>query len=80
MGELAKRMVDRGLLERVEGAGRKVQHELTATGEELRKAGGDAVDGVLTESLGRLDADEREVLYRLLLKAAAPLDSGGSGA
>ncbi|GIF39585.1 hypothetical protein Axi01nite_38960 [Actinoplanes xinjiangensis] len=46
MGELAKRMVDRGLLERVEGAGRKVQHELTATGEELRKAGGEAVDGV----------------------------------
>jgi DNA-binding MarR family transcriptional regulator len=70
MGELAKRMVDRGLLERVEGSGRKVQHQLTATGDELRRAGGEAVDGVLTESLGQLSADERETLHRLLLKAA----------
>ena len=73
MGELAKRMVDRGLLDRVAGSGRKVQHRLTATGEELRRAGGEAVDGVLTESLGQLSPGERETLHELLRKAAAPL-------
>jgi DNA-binding MarR family transcriptional regulator len=70
MGELARRMVDRGLIERVEGPGRKVQHQLSAVGEELRQAGAEAVDSVLTDTLGRLGADERETLHRLLLKAA----------
>lgn len=65
------RMVDRGLLARVEGPGRKVRHQLTETGDELRRAGGEAVDGVLTESIGHLSADERETLHNLLLKAAA---------
>src|SRR3954469_1587039 len=49
MGELARRMTDRGLIERIEGPGRKVQHQLTPKGDELRQAGGDMVDGVLTE-------------------------------
>ena len=69
MGELAKRMVDHGLIERVEGAGRKVQHRLTPTGEKLRRAGGESADGVLAESLGHLSAAERETLHELLLKA-----------
>lgn len=72
MGELARRMADRGLIERIEGPGRKVQHQLTPTGDELRRAGGAAVDGVLAESLGRLDAGEQEILHELLLKAAGP--------
>jgi DNA-binding MarR family transcriptional regulator len=70
MGELAKRMVDRGLLERLEGPGRKVQHQLTASGEILRQAGANAVNEVLTESLGNLSAEEQKTLYNLLLKAA----------
>jgi DNA-binding MarR family transcriptional regulator len=70
MGELAKRMVDRGLLERLEGPGRKVQHQLTASGEALRQAGGNAVNEVLTESLGNLSTEEQKTLYNLLLKAA----------
>ncbi len=70
MGELARRMADRGLIERVEGPGRKVEHQLTADGDELRRAGADTVDGVLAESLGHLTAAERETLHRLLLKAA----------
>ena len=71
MGELARRMVDRGLIERMEGPGRKVQHRLTAAGDELRRAGGATADGVLAESLGHLSANEREILHELLLKAAA---------
>jgi DNA-binding MarR family transcriptional regulator len=69
MGELAKRMVDRRLIERLEGPGRKVQHRLTTEGDDLRQAGGQAVDSVLTESLGRLSADERDTLFELLRKA-----------
>jgi len=71
MGELAKRMVDRGLIERVEGPGRKVQHRLTPVGDELRRVGGELADSVLTESLGELSARERDTLYELLLKAMA---------
>jgi DNA-binding MarR family transcriptional regulator len=71
MGELAKRMADRGLIERVDGAGRKVQHQLTPTGHELRQAGGEVAEGVLVESLGRLSAEEQETLHELLLKAAS---------
>ncbi|SDS76927.1 DNA-binding transcriptional regulator, MarR family [Actinoplanes derwentensis] len=70
MGELAKRMVDRGLIERIEGPGRKVQHQLTPAGDELRQAGGATVDGVLAGSLGHLSDGERETLHQLLLKAA----------
>lgn len=71
MGELARRMVDRGLIERVEGPGRKVRHQLTRAGDDLRRAGGEMADGVLVESLGELSAGERETLYELLLKAAS---------
>lgn len=71
MGELARRMVDRGLIERVEGPGRKVRHQLTWAGDDLRRAGGEMADGVLAESLGELSAGERETLHELLLKATA---------
>ena len=72
MGELARRMVDLGLIERVEGPGRKVQHRLTPAGEERRRAGAAAADDVLAESVGRLSPGERESLYELLRRAAEP--------
>lgn len=72
MGELARRMTDRGLIERVEGPGRAVRHQLTPAGDDLRRAGGDAVDSVLTETVGRLTTRERDTLHELLLKAAEP--------
>ncbi|WP_249998407.1 MarR family winged helix-turn-helix transcriptional regulator [Actinoplanes sp. M2I2] len=70
MGELARRMVDRGLIERLEGPGRRVRHRISPTGDELRRAGGEVADGVLAESLGQLSAAERETLHELLLKAS----------
>jgi DNA-binding MarR family transcriptional regulator len=70
MGELAKRMIDRGLLERAPGPGRAVRHRLTETGEQARAAGGEVVNGVLGESLGRLSPDELATLHALLVKAA----------
>jgi DNA-binding MarR family transcriptional regulator len=71
MGELARRMVDRGLLERVDGPGRAVRHQLTAAGERARADGAGVVDGVLKESLGRLTAAERATLHELLAKAVS---------
>lgn len=47
MGELAKRMVERGLLTRVDGPGRAVRHRLSTKGEAAYTAGSGIVDGVL---------------------------------
>ena len=70
MGALAGRMVDRGLLERVEGPGRAVRHRLSDRGDQARLAGADVVDGVLTESFAGLTPDQLTELHALLLLAA----------
>ncbi|RKS72650.1 DNA-binding MarR family transcriptional regulator [Motilibacter peucedani] len=72
MGELARRMVVRGLVERVPGPGRQVRHRLTEAGEELRTRGGAVLDGVMEASLGRLSEEELTTLHELLVRAAAP--------
>ena len=69
MGTLAGRMIDRGLIERVDGPGRAVRHRLTERGENARVAGGAVLDRLLAESLGRLTDAERSTLYGLLVKA-----------
>ena len=69
MGTLAGRMVDRGLLERVEGPGRAVRHRLTADGERVRAEGADILDGVLHETLGSLSQRDLAALHRLLGRA-----------
>ncbi|MET9254628.1 MarR family winged helix-turn-helix transcriptional regulator [Streptomyces sp. NPDC003717] len=71
MGELARRMADRGLITRQEGAGRAVRHHLTEEGEAAYRAGAEVVEGVLTATLGRLSPGELATLHELLLKAAA---------
>ena len=69
MGELARRMVDRGLLERREGPGRAVRHALTSDGERAFAGGSGIVDDVMDETIGVLTATERATLHELLLKA-----------
>jgi DNA-binding MarR family transcriptional regulator len=69
MGTLAARMIDRGLIERVEGPGRAVRHRLTDEGERLRREGAVVLDGVLAESLGRLTPAELTTLHSLLTRA-----------
>ncbi len=69
MGELARRMIERGLLERAEGAGRAVQHRLTDAGRAAHQAGSGVVDGVLRETVGSLTAAERQQLFDLLERA-----------
>ncbi|MEV7083031.1 MarR family winged helix-turn-helix transcriptional regulator [Streptomyces sp. NPDC093516] len=70
MGELARRMVGSGLLERVPGPGRAVRHRLTPQGQDAYERGSGIVDTVLEESLGVLTTQERAVLHDLLLRAA----------
>ena len=72
MGAMATRMIDRGLLERIEGPGRAVRHRLTPAGDQLRRDGSDIADGVLSETLGQLSPDELATLHTLLVKAASP--------
>jgi DNA-binding MarR family transcriptional regulator len=69
MGELARRMVARGLLERVDGPGRVVRHAVTSDGETARLAGSGIVDGVLEETVGRLSTQQQATLCRLLTTA-----------
>ncbi|HEY3408326.1 MAG TPA: MarR family winged helix-turn-helix transcriptional regulator [Propionicimonas sp.] len=71
MGELARRMIERGLLARVDGPGRAVRHRLTPLGERAYAEGAGIFEGVLTESIGRLTAAERKLLHDLLVKAAS---------
>lgn len=73
MGELAGRMVERGLLARVDGPGRAVRHRLTSEGEATYEAGSGIVDGVLADSIGTLTATERQSLHAMLTKAASGL-------
>ena len=69
MGELAKRMIKRGLLERAYGPGRAVRHRLTEDGLAAFEAGSGIVDEVLAETVGTLSAHERQQLFDLLEKA-----------
>ncbi len=69
MGTLAGRMVDRGILERVDGPGRAVRHRLTSEGERLRVDGGGVVDDVMRDTIGRLTKAEQATLFALLRKA-----------
>ncbi|GAA1529563.1 MarR family winged helix-turn-helix transcriptional regulator [Kribbella lupini] len=69
MGSLAARMTARGLIERREGPGRAVRHQLTAEGERIREQGGRILDAVLADSIGQLSKAEQVTLLELLTKA-----------
>ena len=65
-GTLAARLVDRGLVERTAGRGRRIEHALTDAGRAAL-ADGHAVAGrVLRELFAPLDAGERARLSELL--------------
>lgn len=70
MGELARRMVAAGLLERLDGPGRAVRHRLTPAGVAAFEAGSGIFDQVLGETVGTLTAAERKTLLALLEKAS----------
>lgn len=78
MGELVRRMVERGLLVRVDGPGRAIRHGVTAEGRAAYEAGSDIADGVLVRTVGSLTADEQASLLSMLARAAAGADTDES--
>ncbi|MFI2365135.1 MarR family winged helix-turn-helix transcriptional regulator [Promicromonospora sp. NPDC019610] len=72
MGTLARRMIERRLLRRVDGPGRATRHELTGDGERAFQAGSLVVESVLAETVGTLSEADRAVLHELLIRAAGP--------
>jgi DNA-binding MarR family transcriptional regulator len=70
MGALARRMIDRGLIERVHGPGRPARHQLTPAGRSARDAGGLVMADVLTSTLGQLSPEQLATLYELLRLAS----------
>jgi DNA-binding MarR family transcriptional regulator len=70
-GELAARMIERGLIERVPGPGRAVRHRLTEAGERLRKQGQQVMNRVLADSFSPLDEKELATLGDLLARLLA---------
>jgi DNA-binding MarR family transcriptional regulator len=67
-GTLAGRMIDRGLIERVPGPGRAVQHRLTDKGSQLRISGSEVVGRVLARSLGALTPTQLSMFDKILLR------------
>ncbi|WP_307665413.1 MarR family winged helix-turn-helix transcriptional regulator [Streptomyces sp. V1I1] len=65
-GTLAKRMIERGLIERVPGPGRAVRHRLTGHGRQVRQAGAEIVDRILADSFAPLTPHQRDLLGDLL--------------
>ncbi|WP_349318939.1 MarR family winged helix-turn-helix transcriptional regulator [Mycolicibacterium canariasense] len=71
MGELARRMIACGLIERCDGSGRAVRHRLTDQGRAAYDAGTGVVEQVLDETVGRLSAKDRTALLELLERSMA---------
>ena len=67
-GTLAARMIDRGLIERLDTPGRAVRHRLTPRGDELRERAAGILGEVLSESFAPLSASERDTFGALLEK------------
>ena len=68
-GTLATRLERKGLIERTQGRGRRLQHHLTGEGRRVLQAGRPIVVDVLEASLAALSTSRRDDLLSLLLAA-----------
>jgi len=75
-GSLAVRMAERGLIERVPGPGRAVRHRITDKGEQLRRAGQEAVTDIVQTSFDGLTGEELDQLGGLLDRALGSNPAG----
>jgi DNA-binding MarR family transcriptional regulator len=78
-GTLATRLVDRELVVRSPGRGRRVEHSLTDEGRRALEDGHRIVAGVLDELFAPLDEQLRAALARILAKLNGDDESVGSG-
>jgi DNA-binding MarR family transcriptional regulator len=65
-GTLANRMIERGLIERVDGPGRAVRQRITAKGRKILRAAQGVVDRVLAQSFAPLSAGQVQTLGDLI--------------
>lgn len=65
-GTLATRLVERGLIVRTAGHGRRIEHALTDDGRERLQSGRHIAEEVLSELFAPLDEPERRALATLL--------------
>ncbi|MDR6972058.1 MarR family winged helix-turn-helix transcriptional regulator [Leifsonia shinshuensis] len=68
---LANRLVDRGLIVRTAGRGRRIEHALTEEGRRMLAAGHAIADDILAQLFSPLDEGERATLSGLLQKLLA---------
>jgi DNA-binding MarR family transcriptional regulator len=73
-GTLAGRCAAQGLIERRSGSGRRLEHHLTETGEQVLKAGHRIADEVLAGCYSALSPADRTTLLTLLLRVEAGKD------
>jgi DNA-binding MarR family transcriptional regulator len=65
-GALARRLIQRGMIERIPGPGRAVRHQLTDKGCRLRKSGDVVVERVLAKSFSALTPAQLSTFGKLL--------------
>jgi DNA-binding MarR family transcriptional regulator len=65
-GTLANRLVDRGLISRTAGRGRRIEHTLTASGQAALRAGQQIADDMLQDLFAPLDEEQRAELAQIL--------------
>lgn len=71
LGVMMRGMERKGLVERSSGAGRRIEHRVTAAGAQLLEQGHRFAAEVLQASLGALEPVEREQLLSLLRRIGA---------
>lgn len=76
-GTLANRLVDRGLITRSAGRGRRIEHALTEEGAAALRSGQAIARGVLEDLFAPLDESERHTLERVLARLLRH-EAGGS--
>jgi DNA-binding MarR family transcriptional regulator len=65
-GTLANRLVDRGMIARTAGRGRRIEHTLTAAGQSALQEGNHLAATVLDDLFAPLDEEQRAALERAL--------------
>ena len=67
-GTLAKRLLERQLIERVPGRGRRIEHHLTDTGRDILRQGEAIASAIFEKSFAGLDESQRATLASLLAR------------
>ncbi|MEF2977352.1 MarR family winged helix-turn-helix transcriptional regulator [Subtercola sp. YIM 133946] len=71
-GTLANRLAAQGLIERIPGRGRRIEHRLTPAGQATLDAGRPHSKAMLERSFAALTEPERATLLALLARVAPP--------